>query len=79
LTALSSFALLHAMAWPRSALEAVYLVGVNIAAPHPGPFYQDYYKDDKHGRIALLNCLAAYKTSIAARSKVKQVLETLSP
>eukprot|EP00961_Rhodomonas_salina_P281962 3810289-Rhodomonas_salina.1 len=37
-----------------------------------GPFYQDYYKGDKEGRIALLNCLAAYNTQIAARSKNKQ-------
>ena len=41
--------------------------------PRPGPFYQDYYKDDKEGRIALLNCLAAYNTTIAARSKSKPV------
>ena len=44
-----------------------------------GPFYQDYYKDDKEGRIALLNCLAAYNTTIAARSKNKQVPAPLLP
>jgi RNA polymerase-associated protein CTR9 len=36
-----------------------------------GPFYQEYYKGDKEGRIALLNCLAAYNTQVAARSKNK--------
>jgi RNA polymerase-associated protein CTR9 len=34
-----------------------------------GPFFQDYYKPDREGRIALLNCLAAYNTQLAARSK----------
>ena len=38
-----------------------------------GPFYQDYYKDDKDGRIALLNCLAAFNTTVAARSKNKLI------
>ena len=47
--------------------------------PPSGPFYQDYYKDDKEGRIALLNCLAAYNTTIAARSKNKQVQVPLLP
>jgi hypothetical protein len=46
---------------------------VALPAFPAGPFYQDYYKDDKEGRIALLNCLAAYNTTIAARSKNKQV------
>jgi hypothetical protein len=41
--------------------------------PRAGPFYQDYYKDDKEGRIALLNCLAAYNTTVAARTRNKQV------
>jgi hypothetical protein len=41
--------------------------------PCSGPFYQDYYKDDKEGRIALLNCLAAYNTTVAARTRNKQV------
>ena len=46
---------------------------MSARCPCSGPFYQDYYKDDKEGRIALLNCLAAYNTTVAARTRNKQV------
>jgi RNA polymerase-associated protein CTR9 len=40
-----------------------------------GPFYQDYYQGDKEGRIALLNCLAAYHTQVSVRTKNKSKKE----
>ncbi|EKX35281.1 hypothetical protein GUITHDRAFT_79976, partial [Guillardia theta CCMP2712] len=52
-----------------------FLMVMETSTGDEGPFYQDYYKDDKHGRIALLNCLAAYHVQMASRTKSRQTKE----